>query len=79
MGYTRTGQPSAGGSPILKAPKGGKGPNFIAEDMTGHLGGIFKGGKKASDLMSTGKVLRSGTYGIGPIGNGEFGLVWIGD
>ncbi|GIM93653.1 polymorphic toxin-type HINT domain-containing protein [Paractinoplanes toevensis] len=79
LGYTPTNQISAGGSKIWKAPNGVKGPKFIAEDLTGHLGGIFKGGNKSSDLMSTGKVARQGTYDLGAVGDNQFDLIKIGD
>ncbi|MEV5576745.1 hypothetical protein AB0L06_42540 [Spirillospora sp. NPDC052269] len=38
-----------------------EGTEVIAEDMTGHNGGVFKGVKKASSLTGTGKMLREGT------------------
>jgi hypothetical protein len=79
LGYAPTNQISAGGSRVWKAGNGVKGPKFIAEDLTGHLGGIFKGGNKSSDLMSTGKVARQGTYDLGAVGNNQFDLIKIGD
>jgi hypothetical protein len=76
-GYESTNQISAGGSRIWMAGRGVKGPKYIAEDMTGHMGGIFKGAKKPGDLMSTGKDLRLGSYDVGDTGGGKFGLVWM--
>lgn len=49
LGYTQTKQMSAGNSRIWRAGPDVRGPKFIAEDMTGHMGGIFKGANKVSD------------------------------
>jgi hypothetical protein len=78
LGYQRRSEISAGGTRIWEAAKGAIGPRFIAEDIQGDSGGIFKGAKKLEDLYSTGNIRRQGTYGIGDIGNGLFGLVRIG-
>jgi RHS repeat-associated protein len=79
LGYNPTRTISAGSTRIWEAGRGVQGPQFIAEDIRGDIGGIFKGAARARDLFSTGNVLRQGTYDIGNVGKGMFGLVRIGD
>jgi hypothetical protein len=78
LGYRPTNMISAGGTRIWQAARGVSGPKFIAEDIRGDIGGIFKGASKANSLFSTGNILRQGTYDIGGIGDGLFGLIQIG-
>jgi hypothetical protein len=69
---------SAGSTRIWQAARGVTGPKFIAEDIRGDIGGIFKGASTSNALFSTGNILRQGTYDIGDIGDGLFGLTQIG-
>ncbi len=78
LGYRPTNMISAGSTRIWQAARGVTGPKFIAEDIRGDIGGIFKGASKADELFSTGNILRQGTYDIGDIGDGLFGLTQIG-
>ncbi len=78
LGYRPTNMISAGSTRIWQAARGVTGPKFIAEDIRGDIGGIFKGAGNANALFSTGNILRQGTYDIGDIGDGLFGLTQIG-
>lgn len=77
LGYEKTKERSEGiGKPrIWKNKKAPAAERFIAQDTTGHGGGLFKAGPTPASLQTTSSRDRSGSYDVGKNDDGTIGLL----